>query len=146
MALKKLLLYTCICGTVFGCRIVKHDEGREKLEAVCDKFMDDFSKSNIPKAYDLLKVNSVIGDSSINDIQAKSQSQLANLKAVYGKTLSYKLVANYSAKDVIEKRYYILRFEKYYLKFSFILYNNGRLWSITNFSYDEEVNDVLTNQ
>jgi len=146
MTFKKIFIYLCICSVAVACMETKHDEGKEKLEAVCDKFMDHFSRGGFHTAYTLLRTNSTIGDSVINDIEEKSPTQMASLKPTYGKILSHTLVANYSAKDVVAKRYYILRFDRSFLKFSFTMYNNGRSWVITGFSYDEDVNDVLSSQ
>ena len=61
----------------------------------------------------------------------------------YGKAVSAEFVKEKLVKDFLIKRFYILRFEQSYLQFYFILYNNNFGWTITNFGYDQEIDDLF---
>jgi len=69
--------------------------------------------------------------------------QVVKFLPAYGKILSYEFVAERKVKDFIAKRFYVLKFVKYYLKFDFTLYNNGKGWTITSFTYNEDLIEVL---
>ena len=61
----------------------------------------------------------------------------------YGNILGHELMNEGTFKNLIAKRYYVLKFQKYYLKFDFTLYNNGNNWNITDFTFDVEPPEIL---
>jgi hypothetical protein len=66
-----------------------------------------------------------------------------NYLQVAGKILSYDFISERKIKDFITKRFYILKFDKFYLKFDFMLYNNGDKWTITSYAYNEDLIELL---
>ena len=131
---------------LFSCgqtKIVK-DNDKERLDLVCDKFMQAFRAGNIPEPMQLLKKNSVIDDSTECDtLQVKIDDQMTKLIPAYGNIRSYEFVSEHKIKNIIAKRFYILKFDKYYLKFDFTLYNKGEGWTITNFKFDDDILELL---
>ena len=121
----------------------KPDKDKERINSVCDKFMQNFRDGKVSDAMQLLKQNSVMAYSTIDTLQATVTDQINNIFPGYGKILSYQFIMERKIKDFIAKRFYILKLEKYYLKFDFTLYNNGTGWTITNFSYNEDLIEVL---
>ena len=57
--------------------------------------------------------------------------------------LSSEFITERKIKGFIAQRFYILKFEKYYLKFDFTLYKTNSGWTVTHFEYDEELNEIL---
>ena len=68
---------------------------------------------------------------------------MKNVQPTYGDIISYEFISERKIKSFIAKRFYILKFQKYFLKFDFTLYNNGSGWTITNFTYDDNLIEVL---
>jgi hypothetical protein len=66
-----------------------------------------------------------------------------NVLQGYGKIISSEFIVERKIKNFITKRFYILKFQKYFLKFDFTLYNSGAGWTITNFTYDDSLIEVL---
>lgn len=141
----KLIFATLLTLTMFSCEQgkVQVDNDKERLNSVCDKFMQTFREGNLPGAMEILKQNSIIGNSAIDTLQETIKEQLKNIFPSYGKMLSYEFISERKIKNFITRRFYILKFDKYYLKFDFTLYNNGKRWTITGFKYNEEILELL---
>jgi hypothetical protein len=118
---------------------------KEEINIVCDNFMKAFKDGGYVKALSILKQNSVIDMESIDKLEVTITEQMTAVIPTYGKTISFELVKEKTIKSSVAKRYYLLKFEKYFLHFSFTLYNNGSGWTITNFNYDDENLEELFN-
>ena len=141
----KLLTAIFLSLTLVACGQNKQttDKDKERIDNVCDKFMQTFADGKISDALQLLKQNSVMASSTIDTLQVTINNQVNTMFPAYGKMLSSEFVVERKVKDFIAKRFYILKFDKYYLKFDFTLYNNGKRWTITNFTYNEDLIEVL---
>ena len=116
---------------------------KERIDRVCETFMDDFTKGQFNTAMDLLRQSSVLGKEKIDTLALTIKNQMGVLIPAYGKILSSTFIVERKIKDFISKRFYILKFEKYYLKFDFTLYKSSDGWTITGFSYDDNLVVVL---
>jgi len=119
------------------------DKGKERLDKVCDTFMELFTENKTKAALRLIKQNTVISHSTIDTLQLTIDSQMNNLTRVYGKMLSYEFITEKKIKDFYAKRFYVVKFDVYYLKFDFTLYKSTNGWTITYFKYNEELNELL---
>jgi hypothetical protein len=119
------------------------DKAKERVENICDQFMGLFATNKFPEAFLLLKKNSPMSSSSIDTLQLKTAEYANNTFPGYGKIRSFEFIRERTIKDFIAIRYYIIKFDHFYLKFAFTLYNNGREWTITEFTYNEELSEVL---
>lgn len=141
----KLICATVLAMTIFSCRENKLqvDKGKEQIDKVCDSVMQAFTKGKFPEAFDILRQSTVMSPSTIDTLKMKTASYANNAFPAYGKIRSYEFVSEHTIKDFITKRFYILKFDKYYLKFAFTLYNNGDGWTITSFAYNEDLIELL---
>ena len=136
------LLFTSL--TIFVHAQPNPDKDKERINAVCEKFMQNFQEEKIADAMQLLKENSVMAYSTIDTLQSTITDQLGTIIFPnYGRILSHQFITERKVKNFIAKRFYVLRLEKYFLKFAFTLYNNGKGWTITNFNYDEDLVEIL---
>ena len=120
------------------------DKDKKRIDSVCDNFMKAFEIGNISESLQLLKQNSVLAPSAIDSLQNTINYQLNTLLIpAYGKILSSEFIREHKIKNIIAKRFYILKFEKNYLKFEFTLYNNGNGWTITSFIYNGDLIELL---
>jgi hypothetical protein len=141
----KLIFATILSITIFSCghENVQDDKGKERLDSICDKFMQTFRDGNFPGAMEILRQNSVMSNSTIDTLKETIIEQVNKISPIYGKMLSYEFISEHKIKNFITRRFYILKFDKYYLKFDFTLYNSGNGWTITGFSYNEELLELL---
>lgn len=122
---------------------IKIDKDKERLNSVCDKFMIKFRDGNITEAMQLLKENSVMSRDAIDTLQVTVLEQVNTVFPSFGKIISYEFILERKVKNFIAKRFYILKFENYYLKFDFTLYNSGKNWTITSFNYNQDIIELL---
>ena len=115
----------------------------ESINQVCDNFMQLFSKGNFKEAIGLLKDNSIIADSTLDALQPTIETQISNSVQSYGKITGFEHVRDFSTNGLIIQRIYLLKFEQYFLKFSFTIYKGSKGWTITNFEYNENLIEVL---
>lgn len=141
----KLLTALFLLFTIVSCGQKKQsiDKDLERLNVVCDKFMETFASGKTVEAIQLLKQNTVMSPASLDTMQATIMNQMNKIFPAYGNILSPEFIAERKIKDFIAKRFYILKFEKYYLKFDFTLYKSGSGWTVTNFKYNEELVELL---
>jgi hypothetical protein len=132
-----------ICFTACGQTTKSVDPDKEKLNNVCDKFMNEFQEGKTSDAMLLLKRNSVMAVSAIDTLEVTIKNQLDQILPAYGKMISSEFIVERNIKDFISQRLYILRFEKYYLQFQFTLYKTNVGWKITNFKYKEDLLEIL---
>lgn len=133
-----------LLATLYSCGQSSPDLEKEQAIAVCDKIMENFQNGSIPNAIVLLKNNSVINPSSLDSLGAVIVNQFTGgVLQSYGKVNSYEFIVERKVKDFISKRFYILKFEKFYLKFDFTLYKAADGWKITGFNYNEDLIELL---
>jgi len=139
----RLLTAILFSLAIISCDPEKKDTGKEQIDKVCDGFMDAFSKQRLTEAVELLRKHSVIGAEKIDTLQATMSKQLKNVFPAYGKMVSFQFISERKIKDFIVRRYYILKLEKYYVKFDFTLYKSPNGWTITSFNYNDELIELL---
>jgi hypothetical protein len=141
----KFLTITFLSLTLVACgqKTKSIDKDKERLAQVCDTIMQTFSKGQFKEALTLLRENSVLEQEKIDTLISTVTRQSENVFPYYGKIIFSEFIIERQIKDFIVKRFYILRFDKYYLKFDFTLYKTNTGWKITSFSYDEELIELL---
>lgn len=140
----RLILLTFIVSmSFFSCRQTMPDTDKERLDEVCNKFMDEFNSGTTSKSIQLLKENSVISPAALDTLEIEIERKMNMVLPNYGKMISYEFISEYKIKDFIVRRFYIQKFENYYLKFQFTLYKSSTGWKITGFEFNEELLELL---
>lgn len=141
----KFLTVAFLSFIVISCgqKTLSVDKGKEGLNKVCDTFMKLFAEGKPLDALQLLKQNTVMTPSTIDTLQVTIDNQINDFFPTYGKIISSEFIVERKIKDFITKRFYILRFDRYYLKFDFTLYKASTGWTITHFKYDDELIELL---
>ncbi len=121
-----------------------HPKNKQEIIGVCGKVMEAFKIGKFSAAYDLLRSYSVIEKYKLDTLVIVTNDQMKSLGSSYGSIMSYEEVSERDVKSSLVQLIYLLKFQHSFLKFSFILYNNGSSWTITSFTYDTEVGDLFT--
>lgn len=144
--MSRLSYFLLISAILVSCAPkVAIDKDKEHIDAVCDNFMLDFKNGKITNAMQLIKSNCVIiPASTIDTLEAQTFMQIkqGGFKQ-YGEVISYEFITERKIKDFAAKRYYVLKFKDYFLKFVFSLYNGGSGWKIAGFKYDAEISELF---
>jgi hypothetical protein len=140
----KFWAITFLSLTLISCGQKKTvDNDLERLDKVCDTFMQYFSKEQFKEAVGLLKQNSVLEPEKLDTLLVTIENHSHNVFPAYGKMLSAEFITERKIKDFIAKRFYILKFDKYPIKLDFTLYKRPNGWTITSFNYNEELIELL---
>jgi hypothetical protein len=141
----KLLTAIFLCLTLLSCGQTKQtlDKDKGRIDKVCDNFMQQFVAGKTDEALELLKQNTVMEPSTIDTLKVTVADHAKNLFPRFGKMISYDFVKEKMVENYIAKRFYIIKFSKFFLKVDFTLYNNGTGWTVTSFHYNEEVEDLF---
>ena len=142
LKLSCLLLLSLLCLSSF-CQ-VNHPKTKQELISVCDKFMDKFKSGKIDEAFEYIKPFSVIEDYKLDTLAKNTKETMIGLSGSYGKMISVEQISEKLVKTFLSRLTYVLKFEKFYLKFRFILYNSGAGWTITSFKYADDIDDLFS--
>jgi hypothetical protein len=141
----KILTIFFLCLTLISCGQPEQnsDKDKNRIDNVCDNFMRQFVAGQTDEALKLLKQNTAMQPNTIDTLNLNISDQIKNIFPQFGKMLSYEFVKEKKVKDFLAKRFYIIKFSKFFLKVDFTIYNSGNGWTITSFYYNEEVEDLL---
>ena len=138
--------FFCISSLIFillSCNQNSIDKDKERINNECNNFMKAFLNSKVHDAINILRQNSVIAKPQLDTLERTIEAQVKDGFYSYGKMISYDFISEASVKDIISKRFYVLRLENYYLKFEFVLYKSSSKWTITNFQYNDDILEIL---
>lgn len=116
---------------------------KDSLNSFCDKVMQTIVEGKYSQAIQLFTQKSVMSGSVIDNIDKTLNEQMPGILPYYGKIMGYDLIEEKSFKDALSRRKYILKFEYYFLTFDFILYNNNKGWTVSNFYYKDETKELF---
>ena len=126
-----------------SCNSILPDKEKSRIDAVCDQYMQDFRDNKIVEGMQLLHQNSILPSATLDTLQKTILIQINRFFPAYGKPLAVEFISEKKIKDFITKRYYILKYENFFLKFDFTLYNNGNHWTITGFNYNDDLSGLI---
>src|SRR3954462_1130064 len=109
--------------------------GRAQLTSVCDQIMMAFKSRQLDSVILLLKDYSSIDPVAVDSLRPTIETELNRSYENYGKLLAIDFVREKTIGQIAVKRFYVMKFERFFLKFLFTLYNNGNKWMITGFSF-----------
>jgi hypothetical protein len=72
---------------ITSCQESKPEKDKERIDSVCDKFMQTFRDGKVSQALQLLKQNSVISPSTIDTLQVTISNQLNTIFPIYGNVI-----------------------------------------------------------
>lgn len=116
---------------------------REDINKVCDQVVDLIVKGQNEQSMQRLKEISVMSYSDLDSMGVKIDRQMLSILPSYGRMLGAEFVREFKANNILVRRNYILKFEKYYLRISFTLYKTPAGWKVTNFDYDDSLIEIL---
>ena len=140
---KLSFLLVLLLSWQFAFSQINHPKNKQELIGVCDKFMDIFRSGKYQDAFNLIKPYTVIEDYKLDTLAKSAREQMIGLSSSFGKAISFEQISEKPVKSSLSRLLYILKFEKSFLRFRFILYNNGEGWTITGVKYDTQLDDLF---
>jgi hypothetical protein len=113
------------------------------MMAVCNKFMAAFRNKKYTEAFQGLKAYSFIEPFKMDTLAATASRQMSDFTKENGEMLSYEIVSEKDVKNSFIQLTYLGKFKRWYIRFVFVLYNNGDGWAITKFDYDQKIDELF---
>jgi hypothetical protein len=129
--------------TMVSCKETKQENDKLRINARCDTFMQLFIEEKYSDAVEVLKETSTIEREKLDSLPDTIKEQMRMYSATFGKKIAYDFITEKKVNDFLYKRFYVLRFENSFLKFSFIEYKSSKGWKITSFNYNDEIDELL---
>jgi len=120
-----------------------HLATKPEMMAACNKFMAAFRNKKYKEALQGLKPYSSIEPYKLDTLAVTASQQMSEFIKENGEMLSYEIVSEKDVKDSFIKLTYLAKFKRWYIRFVFILYNNGGGWAITKFDYDQKIDELF---
>lgn len=121
-----------------------HSQNQDSIymRSICDSVMKNFLDGEYLKAMERIKAHSGLGETLI---QLQTTVPITMSKAIshYGRSVSYQFISERHLVNAVKEFFYLLMFEKYFLKFDFTWYKGTSGWMIVNFNFNENLTDVL---
>lgn len=109
-----------------------------------EKVMKDFFSMNYSSAFEKMTPFSVLPLEDFNDLKKQSIEQSSLITSNYGKTLELRLVEQNRVDNFFVTLTYVIRHEKYGLKFQFDFYKGkDDKWRMTNFLWNNELRKLI---
>lgn len=138
----KYLILPILLFSALMCQAQAVVNDRKAISDTCDKVMKYIESGQEYESIRIMKNNTVISTKVMDDLGLKMKEQMDVAVTNYGRVLSWQFVKEKTIGDYLVRRLYILRFERYYLKYAFTLYKGARGWMITGFVYNEEIDEL----
>jgi hypothetical protein len=116
---------------------------KPEMMAVCNKFMAAFRNKKYTQALQGLKPYSSIEPFKLDTLAVSASQQMAAFTKENGEMLSFEIASEKDVKNSLIKLTYLGKFKRWYIRFVFVLYNNGGGWAITKFNYDQEIDELF---
>ena len=140
---KAILLLFLFTTTLFYAQQMELRD-QAAIEEACKSAMEEFLKMNYNEAFLIMKAFSAVSDDSFEKLRTQSVEQSAFAIKKYGQPLDYTKIKERELTGVLKEITYIVRHEKYGLRFQFQLYRGkDNLWRLTNFLWDDELKKLI---
>lgn len=144
--MKRILLYLCLATTLSVAKAIYPGEYLKSTEAIkthSEDVVKYFSKQDYVNMFKLLRKYWVLPEREIDDFETKTIKQFGLAEDRFGNIIGYKYVKDKKISDVVLNKNYLLLFEYYYIRVSFIYYKNNEGWSLVAFSWDDRADEML---
>ena len=100
------------------------------VRKLTDDVMQEICKTNYNGGLDMLKPYSFLSSAEIDTIETTLKAQLPKIEPNYGKILGSELVSQKQIRDSLLSLNYLLRMEKFALRWTFTFYNGSKGWNL----------------
>ena len=115
-----------------------------EAKQICDDVMQDFVMQNINIAYDKLKPIAILNSDDIDKLKSQTIEQGRIIIERFGQPLDFLLVKTKAIEGVLIRYLYVLRHEKYALRFQLDFYRGTNdKWGLSNIMWDDKVRTLL---
>jgi hypothetical protein len=140
------LVFMIVVCTGIGAQSLLVLTNETEIEAFETEFLDSFLRSAYVEAFQTFRTPvTALSTGEIDNLEASTISQLANLRDTYGDPVDAKFARRTEVGGWLLRREYLLRYEFLPLRAQFVYYSNGQDWRLTYFGWDDNFVDLFGN-
>lgn len=109
-----------------------------------ESFLAYFMDGEFDQAFALFRTPaSALAGSEVDNLESATTRQLSAITDSYGEPVDSMLALREGAAGTLLRRTYVLRYEFLPLRARFVYYNNGDVWRLTYFGWDDDFAAIL---
>jgi hypothetical protein len=114
------------------------------VKSICAKFLDKILAKDVAGAFGYLKAQPhILTDNDFVKLESQTVQKSGTIQNVFGNVIDYKLVEEKNISDVALKLVYVVRRERYLIRWNFVFYNPGRQWRLAAVSWDDKLTELF---
>jgi hypothetical protein len=114
------------------------------IRKLTDGVMQKVLVQDFAAGFGMLKQNSNLSAADIDGVEATTESQLPKIETNYGKFIGVEFLAQKQIGNSLLNMIYLLKCEKYGLRWTFSFYNAGAGWNLINIDFDDKLQELFT--
>ncbi|WP_299366480.1 hypothetical protein [Winogradskyella sp.] len=142
--MKKILIVLLLCMPSILLAQKTFLDTTEEAKQICDAVMQNFVMKNINVAYDRLKPIAILNSEDIEKLKSQTIEQEPIITKRFGQPIDFLFVKAKEIEGVFIRYIYVLRHERYALRFQFDFYRGSdNKWGLSNFMWDDGLRTLL---
>ncbi len=113
------------------------------VKDLTDGVMHAMSIQEYSAGFNMLKSASLLSLDELESLNSSLRSQLPKIQSSYGKVVDVDFISQQQVGRSLLRLVYLLRYERYALRWVFIFYNNGREWKLAGLNYDDKLTELF---
>ena len=114
------------------------------VKSVCARFLDKIMADDITGAFGYLKSQPhSLTDKDYAKLESLTIQQSGTIQSMFGNVIDYKLVEEKTVSNVALKLVYVVRRERFLIRWNFVFYNPGRQWRLAAISWDDKMSELF---
>ena len=115
------------------------------VKNLTDTVMQEVSTENYTSGLDVLKQYSILSSAEIDTIESNLKAQMPKVEPSYGKIVGVEYIAQKQIGISLLNLTYLLKMERYALRWTFSFYNGGAGWNLIFIDYNDKLQDMFSN-
>lgn len=137
---KFIILYLSVALMTLQAADVLSLEGTKK---VCEKSLSLIAQMKIKEGFEVIKPHWSFPHSEIDDMAYTTQSQMKGLTPRFGHIIGFTHIETKRLANEFIKHIYLLKYERYALRFEYIFYKPKNHWTLGSFIWDDSVGKLF---
>jgi hypothetical protein len=122
---------------------IKNLKNRKDAEWLCELFMVKLVELGTEEAFMTLRPYSVVTEENFEIFVDQADKIIETVKPDYGAVVGHVLLQERSVKDTVLRYVYLLKFEKYALRWMFYFYRADDEWLFSEFNVDNKLYELF---
>jgi len=111
---------------------------------MCETFLQLITEEDHEGAYGYLRsMKGILDDANLEKIQQQNIEQAETILSAYGPAIDFRLADEQVVADSLLRMVYVVRRQKYIMRWKFIFYRPESTWRLASISYDDKLEELF---